>query len=335
MFWLYALVLGGGCRNASPSIRTFGEMPLASLFELGSLRVGDASSFYTEGAIVHEPDRAGDSQPKTAWCEGAKGGGEGEWLSLQSSCEASIDGLVLINGLAESRAIFPQFNRVAKAKMTLRIDDQLAWTESVRVLDRMQKQYLSIPTVNCGEESVYRIRLEIEDYHSGNGHTCLSEVVPVSLDQKEPSIVRGVSNCRTLTYAKDSLRFYAGPGEKYAFLGMAPVYPTQYGAPIVRIVEQEVNWLRVESIQRAFAENERPAASVDPNWGGWVHAKQLSFQPLEKGLYQSPSKDAAVFTVDPIEPFEFQTCQGTWVQIAGKKHRGWSQLFCPEDRGCF
>ena len=75
--------------------------------------------------------------------------------------------------------------------------------------------------------------------------------------------------------------------------------------------------------------------SVDPRWGGWVSAKQLSFRPLEKGLYQRPVTDAAALAISEPEKFEFKRCKGDWVEIQSAGVQGWSRLFCPQDRGCF
>ena len=125
------------------------------------------------------------------------------------------------------------------------------------------------------------------------------------------------------------------PWDSYAFLGVAPVYPSQYGAPVVHLVEHRSGWLRVDSVQRSFAENERPAESVDPRWGGWVHPKQLSFAPLDAGLFQRPETEAPVQKVSSPKNFSFVSCKGSWVEVQNETLRGWGRNFCPEDRGCF
>ena len=324
------------CRDESPPLRSFESFPDISVVTPGTLRLGEASSFYTEGALLYRPENAGDSQSKTAWCEGGEGNGEGEWLELSSSCNDPIVGLQLINGFAESRVIFPQFGRVAQAKLTLNIDQKEVWSESVLVLDQMKKQYFPLPSYDCDANSTYLLRVEIEAVHSNAKRTCLSEILPVSkLERKGPMIERGVSNCRIKTFAIDHLRFFAGPGKQYAFLGASPIYPTRYGAPILHIVEHKDGWLRVDSVQRSFAEEERPAESIDPRWGGWVHSKQLSFTPLEAGLYQEPKIEAAVQAISGSTNFRFVSCSKSWVEIQNEQISGWSRSFCPEERGCF
>ena len=264
------------------------------------------------------------------------GSGEGEWLVLRSSCDAPILGLQVINGLAESRVIFPQFDRVAQARLTLSIDEQEVWSEPVRFLDQMKKQYLPLPSYACSAGSSYALRVEVMSVYPSSGRTCLSEIVPVSLLEREgPDIVRGTSNCRVKTYALAPLRFFAGPGESYAFLGVAPVYPSQYGSPVVHVVEHRNGWLRVDSVQRSFSENERPAESVDPRWGGWVHSKQLSFAPLDAGLFKRPETEAPVQKVSSPKNFSFVSCKEGWVEVQNETLRGWGRNFCPEDRGCF
>ncbi|WP_231503770.1 NADase-type glycan-binding domain-containing protein [Paenibacillus sp. 1-18] len=72
------------------------------------------------------PDQAGnsyaarnimDGDASTAWCEGVKGDGVGEWIKIDFGSMQELKGFELINGLAKSSNAFQANNRVKRMKL--------------------------------------------------------------------------------------------------------------------------------------------------------------------------------------------------------------------------
>ncbi|WP_256019830.1 NADase-type glycan-binding domain-containing protein [Paenibacillus kribbensis] len=72
------------------------------------------------------PDQAGnsyaarnimDGDASTAWCEGVKGDGIGEWIKIDFGSMQELKGFELINGLAKSSNAFQANNRVKRMKL--------------------------------------------------------------------------------------------------------------------------------------------------------------------------------------------------------------------------
>ncbi|MGW8958425.1 NADase-type glycan-binding domain-containing protein [Paenibacillus sp. NPDC055715] len=72
------------------------------------------------------PDQAGnsyaarnimDGDAGTAWCEGVKGDGVGEWIKIDFGSMQELKGFELINGLAKSSNAFQANNRVKRMKL--------------------------------------------------------------------------------------------------------------------------------------------------------------------------------------------------------------------------
>ncbi|AET57871.1 von Willebrand factor A [Paenibacillus terrae HPL-003] len=72
------------------------------------------------------PDQAGnsyaarnimDEDTSTAWCEGVKGDGIGEWIKIDFGSMQELRGFELINGLAKSSNAFQANNRVKRMKL--------------------------------------------------------------------------------------------------------------------------------------------------------------------------------------------------------------------------
>lgn len=72
------------------------------------------------------PDQAGnsytarnimDGDASTAWCEGVKGDGIGEWIKIDFGSMQELKGVELINGLAKSSNAFQANNRVKRMKL--------------------------------------------------------------------------------------------------------------------------------------------------------------------------------------------------------------------------
>ncbi|MCV9950001.1 NADase-type glycan-binding domain-containing protein [Paenibacillus sp. BT-177] len=122
------------------------------------------------------PDQAGnsyaarnimDGNASTAWCEGVKGDGIGEWIKIDFGSVQELKGFELINGLAKSSNAFQVNNRVNRMKLefsngqTLMIDNDFI---SNQFLDK------SIHT------SFVKITIEAVERGTKYHDTCMSEI---------------------------------------------------------------------------------------------------------------------------------------------------------------
>ncbi|MEJ3718587.1 discoidin domain-containing protein [Paenibacillus polymyxa] len=122
------------------------------------------------------PDQAGnsyaarnimDGDASTAWCEGVKGDGIGEWIKIDFGSMQELKGFELINGLAKSSKAFQANNRVKRMKLefsngqTMMIDN-----------DFISNQFLDNPIYT----SFVKITIEAVERGSKYHDTCMSEI---------------------------------------------------------------------------------------------------------------------------------------------------------------
>lgn len=122
------------------------------------------------------PDQAGnsyaarnimDGDASTAWCEGVKGDGIGEWIKIDFGSVQKLKGFELINGLAKSSNAFQANNRVKRMKLefsngqTMMIDN-----------DFISNQFLDKPI----HTSFVKITIEAVERGSKYHDTCMSEI---------------------------------------------------------------------------------------------------------------------------------------------------------------
>jgi hypothetical protein len=148
----------------------------------------------------HEVARAADGDGKTAWCEGTRGNGAGEWIELEvrgtldemSSCRVSTPGMIW--GYAKSAAVWKANGRLQRVRFGpcgstagWEVDvpretafdragaqlHQLRWNEEMQqVYDTLQKSFRDTGTV-C-------MRMTIVEVRPGKSRdTCVSEFVPL------------------------------------------------------------------------------------------------------------------------------------------------------------
>lgn len=122
------------------------------------------------------PDQAGnsyaaqnimDGDASTAWCEGVKGNGIGEWIKIDFGSMQELKGFELINGLAKSSKAFQANNRVKRMKLefsngqTMMIDN-----------DFISNEFLDKPI----HTSFVKITIETVERGTKYHDTCMSEI---------------------------------------------------------------------------------------------------------------------------------------------------------------
>ncbi|MFB6366113.1 discoidin domain-containing protein [Paenibacillus elgii] len=79
-------------------------------------RVTASSTLPDENKIAYNANQLTDGNTKTGWCEGVKGDGIGETVTLEFGELREVSGIDLINGLAQSLQTFKANNRVKSLK---------------------------------------------------------------------------------------------------------------------------------------------------------------------------------------------------------------------------
>ncbi|WP_054971812.1 discoidin domain-containing protein [Paenibacillus sp. A3] len=79
-------------------------------------RVTASSTLPDENKISYNANQLTDGKTKTGWCEGVKGDGIGETVTLELGELREVSGIDLINGLAQSLQTFKANNRIKSLK---------------------------------------------------------------------------------------------------------------------------------------------------------------------------------------------------------------------------
>lgn len=131
-----------------------------------------ASSYLNEGSIIYKPELINDGNVRTAWVEGAKDDGIGEWIKLSDQLEQSLMGLKIINGYASSSELYNKNNRAKKIRIEFSngsyIDkdliDGIMDFQAISFNGLVKTSYIKITLLEVYRGSQYR-------------DTCLSEVI--------------------------------------------------------------------------------------------------------------------------------------------------------------
>lgn len=145
----------------------------------------------------YSPQYALDGKPETAWVEGSKGNGEGEWLQIllqaekfsPSSTPFTVFEIGIIPGYAKSPATWTENNRVKTALLVIHsqqpVPEELEWvTYRLHLNDSNELQYFwldYLKAVGNQDPMEKTVWLRIEDVYPGTKFhdTCISEVVLV------------------------------------------------------------------------------------------------------------------------------------------------------------
>lgn len=88
-----------------------------------TLTAGASSSLAPEGGHSYEPAKALDGEPGTAWCEGAPGDGEGQWLEVRAEAparpgwECAFLDATVVPGLAATPKAYAANGRPRRVKL--------------------------------------------------------------------------------------------------------------------------------------------------------------------------------------------------------------------------
>ena len=128
-----------------------------------SVRRPDGGNFYF-------PNFAFDNNPATAWCEGVRGAGIGEWLQFNFDRETTLKQIKIEPGYFKNDEVWQKNNRVAK--ISVKFSDET--TKEFSLADERKTQ-----TLDVGRTRTSWVKITIEDYFAGasdSADTLISEV---------------------------------------------------------------------------------------------------------------------------------------------------------------
>lgn len=76
--------------------------------------ITSSSSLASQGKFSYKPDLTLDGKLDTAWLEGAKGNGIGEWISYSSETEQTISSIIIYNGYLKNNTTYLNNGRMKK-----------------------------------------------------------------------------------------------------------------------------------------------------------------------------------------------------------------------------
>lgn len=145
----------------------------------------------SSGFENHGPEKIFDCDFKSAWVENSGKGGKGEWIEFEFNYVA---GIVIFNGMIESREAYYQYNRIKKLRLDLSFPDGRKETKDVDLEDgvypenpRDLRDFYDV--IYTDSECTYyetpaKARITILEVYRGSrfNKTCISEVYKMSLE---------------------------------------------------------------------------------------------------------------------------------------------------------
>ena len=137
----------------------------ADLFnsQFGKVRGCASSVLSSQQGTPYGPKAIGDSDNQTAWVEGVKGTGAGQWLELRYEYPQQIKTLFIVNGYAKDKQTFQNNSRIKQARISTQ--DGLNYTVTLNDTDKSQT--ITLPRWVHTD----KIRLTIESTYPGKKYT--------------------------------------------------------------------------------------------------------------------------------------------------------------------
>jgi len=147
---------------------------------LGNAKFCASSELKPQGVGSYGPENLGGRTSETysgAWCEGAKGNGIGQWVSV--NIYVPVKTLWVENGYQKSNKTFTRNNRVRRAI----IETASSGSFEVTLKDAMGRQHIYLPNW----EKSGKVKLTILSVYSGSHYkdTCISLMWPDAEELRE------------------------------------------------------------------------------------------------------------------------------------------------------
>jgi hypothetical protein len=143
------------------------------LFNVDNCTITSSSNLSSNNKTIdYKPSNLIDGDVNTAWVEGVKGAGKGEYIMLQNEGEALISSISLINGYAKSYDLYIKNNRVKEI--------ELEFSNGKVVNAQLEDGVIDFQTIDLDESiRTSYVKLLIVDTYPGSkfDDTCISEIL--------------------------------------------------------------------------------------------------------------------------------------------------------------
>lgn len=141
----------------------------------GTQNVVASSSLSSQGSASYRASNIIDSNHETAWVEGVKGYGVGQWIELRDIYpDGEITALNILNGYVKSDKAWSENSRVKRLKVYCN-DNPICILE---LQDSRSMQVFSVHDVLGGKHYIGKLRFEIMEVYPGTKYqdTVISEI---------------------------------------------------------------------------------------------------------------------------------------------------------------
>lgn len=127
-----------------------------------------------EGITSYLPHYITDFSYQTAWVEGVKGDGIGEWIKFNFKNSAPVTSVIISNGYVKNRALYKANGRVKRLK--LYINDELC--KILNFNDVCSEQRFDLDIIEFERDKTYVLKFEIAEVYKGTKYddTVISEI---------------------------------------------------------------------------------------------------------------------------------------------------------------
>ncbi len=141
-----------------------------TLTDSTSVKVSSSSTRKPEKGNFYNPKLAFDGNPRTAWAEGVRGAGKGQWIAFDFKEEVNLKQIIIQPGYFKTESLWRKNNRVASAVLAFSNGVKHSFTFQ----DQMKEQKIDIDNVKTKS-----VMITIKDIYAGQADsedTLISEV---------------------------------------------------------------------------------------------------------------------------------------------------------------
>lgn len=151
-----------------------------------------SSSFLKEGKIAHGPQALNDKKMDTAWVEGVKGDGIGEFLVIKPRQKTRLTHIAIASGFNYSRSLYEENNRLAGVEVIINgtYKKQFSLPDEFTTYEAYDPYGYTLLDVSDFKGEVNNIKLVISKVYKGSKYddTCVSEILLLEKMNSKPQI---------------------------------------------------------------------------------------------------------------------------------------------------
>ena len=162
------LVSGDTNSNSNSNVSTATKTRILS--DSSEVKVSASSTRKPDKGNIYSPKMAFDGNPRTGWCEGARGAGKGQWIAFDFAKEVKLKKIVIQPGYFKTAELWRKNNRLSA--VTIEFSDKSS--RVVEFPDEMKEQ-----TIDARDIKTKSVFIKIKDIYPGatdSKDTLISEV---------------------------------------------------------------------------------------------------------------------------------------------------------------